>query len=58
MTLSDHSTTALEDVIAQGQGNLYMMHICFYKDRSKTLRVIKRAEGPPTHPREQHSQYS
>ncbi|RSL41289.1 hypothetical protein CEP53_012845 [Fusarium sp. AF-6] len=45
MTLSTYTSKTLEDVIAQGKGNPYMMHICFFKDRRKTLEIVKRAEG-------------
>ncbi|KAL2678655.1 hypothetical protein Neosp_009406 [[Neocosmospora] mangrovei] len=45
MVLSTYTSKSPEDVIAQGTGNPYMMHICFFKDRSKTLEIIKRAEG-------------
>ncbi|KAI8665007.1 FMN hydroxy acid dehydrogenase domain-containing protein [Fusarium sp. Ph1] len=45
MVLSTYTSKSPEDVIAQGTGNPYMMHICFFKDRSKTLEIIKRAEA-------------
>ncbi|RSL89517.1 hypothetical protein CDV31_015858 [Fusarium ambrosium] len=45
MTLSTYTSKTLEDVIAQGKGNPYMMHICFFKDRRKTLEIVKRAEA-------------
>ncbi|KAJ5573346.1 hypothetical protein N7450_010330 [Penicillium hetheringtonii] len=45
MALSTYTSKTPEDVIAQGKGNPYMMHICFFKDRKKTLEIIKRAEA-------------
>lgn len=45
MALSAYTSKAPEDVIAQGRGNPYMMHICFFKDRNKTLEIVQRAEG-------------
>lgn len=45
MALSTYTSKAPEDVIKQGKGNPYMMHVCFFKDRNKTLEIIKRAEG-------------
>ncbi|RSL92512.1 hypothetical protein CEP52_013781 [Fusarium oligoseptatum] len=45
MALSSYSSMHLEDVIAEGQGNPYMIHVCFYKDRRKTLEITKRAEA-------------
>ncbi|KAM5347504.1 hypothetical protein ACJ41O_010509 [Fusarium nematophilum] len=45
MALSSYSSRNLEDVGAQGKGNPYMIHVCFYKDRRKTLEIIKRAEA-------------
>ena len=47
MALSTYTSKPLEDVIKEGRGNPYMMHICFFKDRTKTLEIIKRAEGKP-----------
>lgn len=44
MALSSYSTTSLEDVIAQGKGNPYMMQMCIVKDRSITSQLLKRAE--------------
>ncbi|KAH6633192.1 FMN-dependent dehydrogenase [Boeremia exigua] len=45
MTLSSYSTTSLEDVIAQGNGNPYMMQMCIVKDRNITKQLLKRAES-------------
>lgn len=45
MCLSTWSTTALEDVIAQGFGNPYAMQVSFFKDHSIAERIIKRAES-------------
>ncbi|EEU43668.1 uncharacterized protein NECHADRAFT_82680 [Fusarium vanettenii 77-13-4] len=44
MALSSYSSMNLEDVAAESQGNPYMIHVCFYKDRRKTLEITKRAE--------------
>ncbi|KAJ4993811.1 2-hydroxy-acid oxidase [Stagonosporopsis vannaccii] len=45
MALSSYSTTSLEDVIAQGTGNPYMMQMCIVKDRNITMQLLKRAES-------------
>ncbi|KAH6871029.1 (S)-2-hydroxy-acid oxidase [Thelonectria olida] len=45
MALSSYSSKNLEDVVAEGKGNPYMIHVCFYKDRRKTLEITKRAEA-------------
>lgn len=45
MALSSYATTSLEDVIAQGAGNPYMMQMCIVKDRNITMQLLKRAEG-------------
>lgn len=45
MALSSYATTSLEDVIAQGTGNPYMMQMCIVKDRNITMQLLKRAEG-------------
>ena len=45
MALSSYSSKDLEDVIAQANGNPYMIHVSLYKDRRKTLEIIQRAEG-------------
>ncbi|KAJ4337976.1 hypothetical protein N0V87_004324 [Didymella glomerata] len=44
MALSSYATTSLEDVIAQGTGNPYMMQMCIVKDRNITMQLLKRAE--------------
>lgn len=44
MCLSSWSTTGLEDVIKQAQGNPYAMQISFLRDISTTQRIIERAE--------------
>ncbi|KAG9665027.1 FMN-dependent dehydrogenase, partial [Aureobasidium melanogenum] len=44
MGLSSYSTTSLEDVAAQGEGNPYFVQICVLKDRRTTLQLLKRAE--------------
>lgn len=45
MALSSYATTSLEDVIAQGTGNPYMMQMCIVKDRNITMQLLKRAES-------------
>ncbi|EXJ84010.1 hypothetical protein A1O3_04677 [Capronia epimyces CBS 606.96] len=45
MALSSYSTKPLEDVVAQGKGNPYGMHVCFFEDRRITLQIIRRAEA-------------
>jgi (S)-2-hydroxy-acid oxidase len=45
MVLSSYATTPLEDVIAQGTGNPYMMQMCIVKERSITVQLLKRAES-------------
>ena len=45
MALSSYATTSLEDVIAQGNSNPYMMQMCIVKDRNITFQLLKRAEG-------------
>jgi (S)-2-hydroxy-acid oxidase len=45
MALSSYATKSLEDVIAQGTGNPYMMQMCIVKDRNITMQLLKRAEG-------------
>jgi (S)-2-hydroxy-acid oxidase len=45
MALSSYATMSLEDVIAQGDGNPYMMQMCVVKDRNITLQLLNRAEG-------------
>ena len=45
MALSTYTSKSLEDVIGESKGNPYMMHICFFKNRTKTLEIIQRAEG-------------
>lgn len=45
MGLSSYSTTSLEDVAAQGEGNPYFVQICVLKDRRTTLQLLKRAES-------------
>ena len=52
MGLSVFSTCSLEEVIQQGNGNPYFMHMTILKDRNATLNTIRRAEGMlinPTH---------
>lgn len=45
MTLSTYSTTAVEDVVAQGKGNPYAMQLSIMKSREANLSIIRRAEG-------------
>ncbi|GAA6022734.1 hypothetical protein JCM10207_008083 [Rhodosporidiobolus poonsookiae] len=45
MALSTYSTVALEDVIAQGQGNPYVMQCSLVKDEQTNLQLIQRAEA-------------
>ncbi|KAH7402923.1 FMN-dependent dehydrogenase [Pyrenochaeta sp. MPI-SDFR-AT-0127] len=44
MVLSSYSNTSLEDVIAQGSNNPYMMQMCIVRDRNITLQLLERAE--------------
>jgi (S)-2-hydroxy-acid oxidase len=45
MALSSYATKSLEDVIAEGGENPYMMQMCIVKDRSITTQLLKRAES-------------
>ena len=45
MALSSYASFDLEDVIRQGKGNPYAVHVCIYRNRKKTLEIIQRAEG-------------
>ncbi|CAH0003690.1 unnamed protein product [Clonostachys byssicola] len=45
MALSCYSSTSLEDVIAQGTGNPYIMQMTLFKDLSVSEMIIKRAEA-------------
>lgn len=45
MGLSSYATESLEDVIAQGKGNPYMMQMCVLRDRPTMLQILERAEG-------------
>lgn len=47
MALSSYATTSLEDVIAQGGSNPYMMQMCVLRDRGITLQLLERAESEP-----------
>lgn len=44
MGLSSYSTSSLEDVAAQGNGNPMFVQVCVLKDRNTTLQLLKRAE--------------
>lgn len=50
MCLSSYSTTSLEDVKAQSDGNPYMIQMCVVKDRSITLQLLQRAESQSSNP--------
>ncbi|RKU43204.1 hypothetical protein DL546_006001 [Coniochaeta pulveracea] len=45
MGLSSYATESLEDVIAQGKGNPYMMQMCVLRDRPTMLQILERAEA-------------
>lgn len=45
MGLSSYATYPLEDVIAQGLENPYVMQMCVLKDRSITIQLLERAES-------------
>ncbi|KAK4862976.1 hypothetical protein LT330_010687 [Penicillium expansum] len=45
MILATHSTVSLEEVILQGSGNPYGMHLLMLKDRALMGQLVKRAEG-------------
>lgn len=47
MGLSSYSTKSIEEVKEAGGSNPYGIQICFHKDRQRTLKVIRRAEGMP-----------
>jgi (S)-2-hydroxy-acid oxidase len=44
MCLSSYSTTSLEDVKEQGNGNPYAIQMCVVKDRNVTKQLLHRAE--------------
>ncbi|KAJ0328721.1 hypothetical protein COL922a_013122 [Colletotrichum nupharicola] len=44
MALSAYATCSLEDVIAQGQGNPYIMQFSILKNRDITRQILQRAE--------------
>ncbi|PYH73245.1 alpha-hydroxy acid oxidase [Aspergillus vadensis CBS 113365] len=44
MALSSHATCSLEDVIAEGSGNPYMIQFIILKDRNITRQLLERAE--------------
>ncbi|KAI0536732.1 FMN-dependent dehydrogenase [Xylaria digitata] len=44
MALSNYSGTKLEDVIAQGKGNPYVMQTCLFKNKLAMIQLIRRAE--------------
>ncbi|GAA6006867.1 hypothetical protein JCM10207_009118 [Rhodosporidiobolus poonsookiae] len=45
MTLSTYSSTAVEDVVREGNGNPYAMQLSMMKSRSANLEIIQRAEA-------------
>jgi (S)-2-hydroxy-acid oxidase len=45
MGLSSYATYPLEDVIAQGLDNPYVMQMCVLKDRAITIQLLERAES-------------
>jgi (S)-2-hydroxy-acid oxidase len=45
MALSTYSTSSMEDVIAQGQGNPYAFQMSLYRNREATEKLVRRAEG-------------
>ena len=45
MALSSYATTSLEDVIAEGVDNPYIIQMCIVKDRDVTLQLLQRAES-------------
>ncbi|RAK88256.1 FMN-dependent dehydrogenase family protein [Aspergillus costaricaensis CBS 115574] len=45
MALSSHATCSLEDVIAEGSGNPYMIQFIILKDRDITRQLLERAES-------------
>ena len=45
MALSSHATCSLEDVIAEGAGNPYMIQFIILKDRDITRQLLERAES-------------
>lgn len=51
MGLSTYSTSSLEDVAAQGNGNPFALQLSALRDRRTTLRMIKRAESKSEHQR-------
>jgi (S)-2-hydroxy-acid oxidase len=45
MGVSAYATYSMEDVIAQGNGNPYAFQVTILKDRSLTLKMLRRAES-------------
>ncbi|KAF2169495.1 hypothetical protein M409DRAFT_20709 [Zasmidium cellare ATCC 36951] len=45
MALSAYASYDLTDVMQQGQGNPYAIHVCIYRNRRKTLQILQRAEA-------------
>ena len=45
MAVSSYATYSMEDVIAHGSGNPYAFQVTILKDRSLTLKMMRRAES-------------
>lgn len=48
MALSSYATSSLEEVIAEGGDNPYVIQMCVVKDREITLQLLSRAESKET----------
>ena len=45
MAVSSYATCSMEDIIAQGSGNPYAFQVTILKDRSLTVKMLRRAES-------------
>lgn len=45
MGVSSYATYSMEDVIAQGSGNPYAFQVTLLRDRSLTIKMLRRAES-------------
>ena len=45
MGVSSYATYSMEEVIAQGSGNPYAFQVTILKDRSLTVKMLRRAES-------------
>lgn len=45
MALSAFASESMENVIAEGSGNPYIMQVTFFRDLELTRKIITRAEG-------------